>query len=335
MPRARARKNVRANVNEPVQLTTPAGTTSVSPDAAFRPPGSLQSGSCNPAGSCFYARSADVTALVQAGGAGRYGVRGVPGTQASGEVNFNNAGWTLAVVYEDFREPIRNLTLFRGFERSGAAAAGVSGFCTPPSGSLSGRLAVSALEGDVRFSGDEMRFGRTTPLTVSNRVFGPRNVAGNFFAGQITDDNGNLDTTGTFGNSNHNPTMATSGARHGWDISNVDVSSQLVNAHTSAFAQGTTDQDVFTITTLGLQINVGAPRFRADAKTVAPAVARVGELLTYTVVLANTGTAAADNVVFFDPPPPGTTFVANSFMLDGTALSGADPGAPGGVLIGT
>ncbi len=217
----------------------------------------------------------------------------------------------------------------------GADPAEVSGFCTPPSGPVSGRLAVSVIEGDASLTGDAMRFGPTASLTSANRVSGPRNPATNFFAGQICDDDGNLDTTGTFGDRNHDAGHARSGARQGWDIANVDVSSQLTNAETSAFVQGTTDSDKFTITTLGVQIDVGAPRFRTDAKTVTPAVPRVGDVLTYTIELENTGTADADDVVFFDPPPPGTSFVAGSFMLDGTTMALANPGAPGGVTIGT
>ncbi len=44
----------------------------------------------------FYARSADVTALVTAGGV--YATGRVPATQSSDDEN-NVAGWTLAVLY--------------------------------------------------------------------------------------------------------------------------------------------------------------------------------------------------------------------------------------------
>lgn len=330
-------ENVAASLGDAVMLTTPLGSVvAVPPDPAIRRMlGTVDgSGKCINGGHCFYVNAADVTTLVQNGGVGTYGVGRVPGTQSTNENDDNCAGWTLAVVYQDFNQPIRDLTLFIGSESSGAPAAQVTGFCTPPSGPLAGRLAVSALEGDAKLSGDQMLFGTMSSLGAGNRVSGTRNPPTNFFAGQINDDAGNLDPTGTFGDRNHDPNVPTAGARQGWDITQVDVTPQIVHNQTSAFAQGTTSGDGYVITTLGLAIQVGAPQFRADTKTVDRATARVGDVLTYTVVLDNSaGTADASNVVFFDPPPPGTTFVAGSFTRDGSPQPGADVVA--GVPIGT
>src|SRR5262245_62008480 len=327
-----------ADLATSVLLITPASQqgTPIAPDSTTsRADGTASGGRCTSSGGCFYARTQNVTAQVQAGGAGRYEVRGVPGTQSTNENEFNVAGWTLAVVYEDLTQPIRNLTLFLGFERGTTAtqAAAVSGFCTPPSGILAGRLAVSAIEGDALYTGDQIRFGPTQPLTPANQLSGPRNPPTNFFAGQITDDDGQLDTRGTFGDRNHTANSPVSGARQGWDIVNVDASPQLTHSQTQAFALGTTTSENYVITTLGLQIGVGAPRFGADTKRVDRPTARVGDVLTYTVDLVNTGTANADNVVFFDEVPPGTTFLPNSFRVGGVLLPGADPGP--GVDLGT
>src|SRR5262245_5686293 len=256
-----------ADLATPVLLITPANQqgTPIAPDSTTsRADGTASASRCTSSGGCFYARTQNVTAEVQAGGAGRYEVRGVPGTQSSGDNEFNVAGWTLAVVYMDSTQPIRNLTLFLGFERGTTAtqAAAVSGFCTPPSGILAGRLAVSAIEGDATYTGDQIRFGPTPTLTAANKLFGPRNPTTNFFAGQITDDDGQLDTRGTFGDRNHTAGSPVSGARQGWDIVNVDASPQLRYSQTQAFALGTTTSENYVITTLGLQIGVGAPRFR-------------------------------------------------------------------------
>ena len=126
--------------------------------------------------------------FLRAGGSGTYVVGGVPATESTTENNANNAGWTLAVVYQDFSQPARNLSVFTGLQQAGAAAASVSGFCTPPSGTLNGRLAVSALEGDSAITGDTMRFGPTAALGAGNNLSGPNNPATNFFASQM---NGN------------------------------------------------------------------------------------------------------------------------------------------------
>jgi uncharacterized repeat protein (TIGR01451 family) len=329
-----AGESVAAFIDQPITLTTPAGSFPVSPDpATSRTTGNLSgAGACTT--SCFYVRTADVTALVQAGGT--HVVSAVPATQSTIENNNNVAGWTLAVVYEDFNQPIRNLTLFLGLEPSGGAAAQVSGFCTPTSGTLNGRLAVSAFEGDARITGDRFLFGSTAPLTDANRIFGPRNPLNNFFAGQILDDSGQLDTAGTFGTLNHTAGSPVAGVRQGWDITNVSVTSQLLNNQTTAFAQGTTTGDGYRIAALALQIDIGAPRFRSgDAKSVDRVAAVLGDTITYTIVLDNTtGTSAAANVTFFDTPPAGTTFVPGSFLIDGVSQPGASPvtGVPMGAI---
>src|SRR5262249_57029836 len=130
----------------------------------------------------------------------------------------NVGGWTVAVVYQDFTKPVRNVALFVGSELSGAAPASTSGFCTPPgTGKLSGRLAVSAMEGDANKNNDTMLFGPTSSLTTGplpgtpdNRLFGPNNPKTNFFASQINRDDGTVDTSGTFGS--RNATAPSSGA---------------------------------------------------------------------------------------------------------------------------
>jgi hypothetical protein len=85
--------NVSAFLNNAVSFTTPAGTSSVAPNAATaRQLGVAGAGNTCATTPCYYARSQDVTALVQAGGSGTYVVGGVPATQSTAENNANNAG---------------------------------------------------------------------------------------------------------------------------------------------------------------------------------------------------------------------------------------------------
>src|SRR5262249_47110011 len=133
-------QDVSGSRNDAITLTTPAGKSSVNPDLTFQrnlgtPNGT---GGCS-SGFCAYTRTTNVTSLVQAGLGGAYTVGGVPATVGASENTNNCAGWTLAVVYQNFFLPVRNLSLFVGSELSGAAPASTSGFCTPPSGTLSGR----------------------------------------------------------------------------------------------------------------------------------------------------------------------------------------------------
>src|SRR4051812_15831889 len=305
-------ENVGAALDTPVSLTTPGGATfQVAPDPTTSnilggPDGA---GGCptdpvpsppatNP---CFYVRSADVTARVQAAGA--YTVGGVPGTQGTADLYHNNAGWTLAVAYSNPALPARSLTLFVGEEVTNAQtqpAVNIDGFCTPTNGALSGRLLVSATEGDANRTGDEMRFGAALPLPPANRLSGPNNLASNFFASQINNDTGALDTTGTFGTRNQNAagTVNITGGRQGWDLMNVDISAQLGLNQTIAVAQGFSAGDQYVINALATQIDVQSPAFKPDTKAVDKLVTVLGDTLTYSVVVENIGSANAEHVVF-------------------------------------
>lgn len=197
----------------------PGLTAFLNTPVSFTPPGGvLQSIAPNPAtaqsGGNFYVRSADVTGLVSGGGICT--VAGVVGTVSPGDDNFNCAGWTLAVAYENPNMLSNNLTIFVAFQSAGSSPQLISGFTTPITGSVSSRLFLSALEGDVQLTGDSFLFGPTSGLSVgSNGLSGVNNPLTNFFCSQIntllplTTDvltgklvatgSSNLDTRGTFG----------------------------------------------------------------------------------------------------------------------------------------
>ena len=52
-------------------------------------------------------------------------------------------------------------------------------------------------------------------------------------------------------------------------------------------------------------------------KSVNTTQAGVGDTLTYTILIQNTGTVPATNIIFQDPIPSGATFVANSVTING------------------
>ena len=318
--------------------TTQLSATQLNSTVSFKTPsGASYTLTPNPAtagnSGTYYTRSTNVTGYVQLAGAGTYTMGGVPAGTVAGST-IDAAGWTLAVAYSDTSQPARNLTIFVGAEQANAAAASVSGFCTPVSGPVNGRLLVSGVEGDSSGTGDTMLFGPTSPLsTTNNRLFGSNNPIGNFFASQINGDLGTLVTTGSFGTTNSTPGSNLAGARQGYDITNVDASPQLGNSQTTAFAQGTTVGDNYAINALGLQINVTSPVFPVTVKTANKSSTFVGDTLRYSVNLDNTaGNGAATSVVFFDSIPSGMVLVPNSVTLNGTVQPGADPVA--GISIG-
>lgn len=119
----------------------------------------------------FYVRSKDVTAQVRAAGAGEYSVKKVPAVisdPSSLSTDTSHAGWTLAVVYEDVSAPLRSLTLWCGSTAvsfaAGSTDVSVSGFLTPDTLPVSGKIFVSAQEGDAVI-GDFLRRFRLFVVT--------------------------------------------------------------------------------------------------------------------------------------------------------------------------
>ncbi|MCE5318239.1 MAG: DUF11 domain-containing protein [Parachlamydia sp.] len=284
-----------------------------------------------------YVRSAQVTAFVQANGGGVYAAGGIPSTISALDNTHNAAGWTLAVIYRNPTMLTNNMSIFVGCEQASYTTnmpAVVQGFCTPPEGALSGRLLVSAIEGDATKTGDHMTFGPTS--TTLTQLSGPNNPISNFFCSQINNSQGLLDTRGSFGNLNQipNPPSNVNAGRQGYDITNVDVSSTLTHNQQQGFALGTTTLDDYTINALGLQIQVAAPIITMS-KTVNGAISvmsRVGDTVTFAVVLQNTGTVTAHSVLFVDQLQTGLTYVSNSFTINGSPV--ASPDLNNGVPLG-
>ncbi|WP_369361872.1 tandem-95 repeat protein, partial [Priestia megaterium] len=308
-------EDVSAALNNAVTFITPTRTVSVQPDTATR--------FTLTTSSFYYVRSANVTNLISQ--AGMYAVLGVPGTQSTTENNANAAGWTLAVVYADPLQKSRNLSIFVGAEltssATGSSTAAVTGFGTPITGTVNGRLLVSAIEGDSAIVGDQLQFGPT--VAALQPVSGPNNPINNFFASQINNDSGVLDTSGQFGSLNSTPGGSLSGARQGWDITNIDVSARLSNNQTSAVVRGTTSGDTYVISTLALQVDINAPVLNVS-KSANVTSARTGDIITYTVQVSNTGTASANVLIATDPLSSATTFIPNSLQVDGVTQTNAD-----------
>ena len=211
---------------------------------------------------------------VRAGGGGTYTVGGIPATVGASENTNNCAGWTLAVVYQNFSLPVRNLALFVGSELSDAAPASTSRLLHPARRKTL-RSTRRQRDGGRRQQETATRCcsAQRRPLSNPNQLKGPNNPPTNFFASQINRDDGTLDTSGTFGTRNANAFTATniSGGRQGWDITNVDVSAQLQNDQTQAFARGTTTGDTYVI------IRPRAPDRRRRAGLPAGQVGRQGD----------------------------------------------------------
>lgn len=314
--------NISNIINNAITFTTPLGANSIVSDVATRQTFSIPTSGITLG---FYVRTADVTSLVAASLGGTYSVSGVPALIEALDDrtnSTNHAGWTLAVVYEDVNQNLRNLSFWAGgvvvSPDIGSADTSISGFLTPTINPITGKIFVSAGEGDAVISGDQMLFGETALSLVT--LSGPNNPAGNFFASQINDDNGNLKTSGTFGTRNANAFAGTntSGCRQGWDITAVDVSNTLAPNQNSALIRLTSSGDLYVPNALGLQVDsLGADL--VATKSADKSFARLGEEIEYTITVQNTGSLSATASSFVDPIPFGLNLVSGSITVDGAA----------------
>lgn len=286
-------EDLSARLNDPVRFSTPTGMFNIEPGTFFNY-------AINFEGDMAYVRSAVVTDLVAGGGAGTYGAGKIVGTLPPDPRAISFAGWTLGVVYANPSLPYRSLTLYLGNQPIVAGGPNVNqsigNFKTPSSGPLSGRLLISAQEGDAAIRGDVVRF-RT------QQVFPPSGFPNNFFQSLIYDDNGNINPTSTFGDRNPIPgnpgSNIPAGNRQGWDIANVDISSFLSPALTSANLGLATTSDGYTVNLLGIQIDNIPPALQLE-KNSFPNTVVVGEEIVYTIVVSNDGDTPLENTVLTD-----------------------------------
>jgi len=196
-----------------------------------------------------YQAFADVTSFVAAAGTGvnRYG------------------GWGLVVVYRNPAEPTRRLLVYDGLLalQSGlrpTADVSLSGFVTPPSGTVLGRLALLSWEGDRGLTGDSATFAGRSLSDASNPVL-------NLFNSSVS--RAGVATTG------RTPSYAN---LLGVDADELTVDGFLANGASSATLHLATTTDLYLPGAIGLAFDEGPPR-----NTSAPAIsgtARDGQTLT-------------------------------------------------------
>ena len=320
--------DISALLDNPVEFITPSGSNSIAPDVSTKQNFNITEEGVTLG---FYVRTANVTTLVKNAMNGTYSTGKVPALIEAIDARTsetNHAGWTLAVVYENASLPLRDLTVWSGgvvvSPSVGSTDITLTDFITPDSLPVTGKLFVSAQEGDAVLENDRLLFGQDTASLTP--LSGPNNPVDNFFASQINDENGALDTSGTFGTRNANAAAGTntSGCRQGWDITAVDVSSRLSAGQTAAAVRFETDGDLYVPNCLALQIDSKGASLQVK-KSVDKTYAEVGEEIGYTLDIANTGSIEAETVVVGDLLPNDATLVPGSIKIDGTTYAGSLP----------
>lgn len=323
-------ENNTALIGNPVRVTVDSGTTvSISPEITYTIAG-------NPA---YYMNVTKITnvnwpeLMALTGGTHKITCENVVGTTNPNDETNNACGWTLCVAYYNPTLPSRNLSLYSGntttFVGSGnTVSSTITGFQTPVSGQVNGRILFTACEGDAVLTGDQAAI--TDSDGNPHYLAGPRNPINNFFCSQINGDSGFTDTSGSFGEYNQDPISGTNidGGRQGWDVTNVDANPipyvNLDNNQTSTTVICSSSGDRYWVTEVGIQLDVNAPTIEAS-KMAIPATVVVNDLIEYTIILKNSGTAVAKNVVITDVLPGDTIYEPNTLSVSVPATITAFP----------
>ncbi|MFN3392542.1 MAG: hypothetical protein ACK40N_12375 [Meiothermus ruber] len=253
----------------------------------------------------------EVTALVQAGGAGTYWVADVLGSPNNSD---RYAGWGLVVVYQHNSQPLRHLNVFDGFATvSGTTTVNTtaSGFLTPATGTVITHLGALAYEGDRGITGDRLRLNGTD-------VSDANNPATNFFNSTISD----LGVHASGKNPNYIDQL-------GFDLDRIQSTGLLGNNQTSATVSFVSTGDAYLPGVLSIAVNVFVPdlttTFTKTGQDINGGNLLPGDILEYTLSFSNTGLDGATDVVVRDPIPAGTQYVPGSLQVLTNAI-----GAPTG-----
>ncbi len=117
-------------------------------------------------------------------------------------------------------------------------------------------------------------------------------------------------------------------------LSSLPTPQQLSNFATASFTFTPPDGRTLTgsATSNTLTFPVSAPNVAVVKSTVSTAAA-VNDIVTYSILVTNSGIAPVSNIQFSDPIPAGATFVAGSVTVNGVVQPAANPA--GGVALGT
>ena len=260
----------------------------------------------------------NVTGIVAAAGAGTYTTANVQ--LGTGRSDSSSGGWALVVAYGDPAAPSRNLSVFDGMQTvtgSGTVTIPLSGFQTPLTGPVTSTVGLVAYEGDLGTRGDGAAIqGGSGAFTALSNAVNPGPPA-------TSASNSNVFNS-TISNAGALVTSRTPSFQNnlGYDADLFSTTGVLGNNQSSTQVRLSTSGDAYQPGVVTIATDLYAPRITAT-KTVAPTTASLGNTLTYTVAVQNTGQDGATGSTFTDAIPDGTVFVPGSITLNGATVSDA------------
>lgn len=233
-------------------------------------------------------------------------------------------GWTIVIAYSNasYFEP-QNLTVFDGCAAvksgSGNVDVAISGFLTPPSGTVSCELGTVVYDGD-RGSSDGFQFkqnGAALFYDMATTTI-PLNGTGDAWNSKVSYKGAVVTTR----NPAYNNTL-------GYDASIFDLpntgNAQLSNSQTAATVRYFSNSENVIVQVVSTSISQYNPNFyfTKTATDINGGSLVPGDSLRYLVSYNNVGSDSSTNSVVYDNIPAGTTFIRGSLKIDGIAKTDA------------
>lgn len=261
----------------------------------------------------------DITSLINTSSPnGTYTLANVASPAASSETDAYG-GWTIVIVYTSSSLPIRNLTVFDGCAAvkngGGNVDVSVSGFLTPPSGTVSCELGTVVFDGD-RGSSDGFQFKQTGAASFYDLATTtvPLNGAGDAWNSKIS-YKGSVVTSR---NPAFNNTL-------GYDASIFDLpntsNAQLGNSKTGATVRFFSNSENVIVQVLSTSISQYNPSFKlTKTSTDVNGGSLVGtDVLRYRIDYKNVGNDASTNSIITDNIPNGVTYKPGTITVNGVS----------------
>lgn len=292
----------------------------------------------------FYRSFADITSKIVSGV--HWSVSGSEQTAQFSAGNIQtaqgvdrSAGWSLILVYAHPDEPLRNITVYSGFSyvaQQSSEQINLSGFLTPPTGTVTSNVGVVGIEGDNSSTGDSLivtSAGRTT--TVTNAL----NPANNFLNSTVSQDgvrNSYFDNTSADKYQN----------TFGVDVDRFELVNAVPNNATSASVTFSSNLDTYFPAAMVMANELYAPELKltkyisnvTQGGSGSNSDVTQGDTLEYTLEIENVGVGTATDIVLTDAQDSHLTFLSSP-MPSGCSLStgslvctiaSLEPTTPGG-----
>ncbi|WP_133501652.1 beta strand repeat-containing protein [Cognatilysobacter terrigena] len=275
-----------------------------------------------------YQSFADVTSIVQSAGNGAYTVGNIGQSAAAG----NWSGWTLVVAYQKNGAQLRNLSVFDGLQAGNGTNTqfdiGISGFYTPPTGTVNSNIGFVLYDGDRGQNDDaggaaSLLFGKD--IASLSAVFDAINPQADFWNSSISFQGANV----TAGRTPSYVNLL------GVDIDNVKPNVPLPNGSTTAVARFRASANdvnypgVITLATDVFEPEIVTSFTKTATNDNGTTSFHPGDIVTYTISLTNRGNDNSNNTRITDPLPAGVTYVPGSLQVTSGANSGVMTDAAG------